>query len=275
MNLHEKLSHQLQELYPQVNNNDVLLQENSSRGNIIPLRTPAISYTNVVPDFAITLPQAKEKIELLQTFIKEMMVEGVDFGYIPGFSKPSLFKPGAEKLCDVFGFSKYIETTHRLEDWNKGTFAYEVKVTLINKRTGLMEAEGLGSCNSLEERYIQQDGFTIANTILKMAKKRALIDAVLTAVCVSGSFTQDAEGINCFISAPMQNKSKPESEYSQPVKPATERQHNKIYALVREIGLSDSAVKQLLADRYQAKISTELSLKQASDFISHLIQLKC
>ena len=276
MNLHERLTHQLQELYvdPQVNN-DVLLQESSNRGNIIPLRTQAVSCEDVVPEFAITLAQAKERIELLQTFISDMMVPGIDYGYVQECQKPSLFKPGAEKLCDIFGFTKQIQIVDRMIDWEKGVFSYEVKAILTSKRTGMVEAEGIGSCNSKEMKYRLQDGFSVSNIILKMAKKRALIDAVLSATRSSGLFTQDIEDIDCFISAPMQNRSKPEPEYYQPVKPVTEKQLNKIYALVREIGIPDFAVKQLLADRYQVKISTELSLKQASDFISHLIQLKC
>ena len=88
---------------------------------------------SVMPDFAITISQAKDRITLLQNFVKEMMIPNVDYGLIPGCQKPSLYKSGAEKLCDVYGFSKQIEVTNRIEDWEKALFSYEVKVTLINK----------------------------------------------------------------------------------------------------------------------------------------------
>lgn len=72
-------------------------------------------------------------------------------------------------------------------------FSYEVRVTLSNKVTAAVEAEGIGSCNSKETAFRYQDPFTIVNTLLKMAKKRALIDAVLSATRASGLFTQDIE----------------------------------------------------------------------------------
>ena len=85
---------------------------------------------------------------MLQSFVREMMVPNVDYGLIPKCDKPSLFKSGAEKLCDIFGFSKRVEVLNRIENWETGVFHYEVKISLYNKRTGLIEAEGIGSCNN-------------------------------------------------------------------------------------------------------------------------------
>lgn len=100
----------------------------------------------IVPSLAISLEEAKERVEALKQFVIELMVEGVDYGTFEGFQKPTLLKPGAEKLCDVFGFSKHVSIVNRIENWDKGLFAYEVKVTLINKQTDLIEAEGIGTC---------------------------------------------------------------------------------------------------------------------------------
>src|SRR5580698_4974819 len=36
-------------------------------------------------------------------FTRKIMVRDRDFGEIPGTSKPTLLKPGAEKLCNFFG----------------------------------------------------------------------------------------------------------------------------------------------------------------------------
>ena len=41
------------------------------------------------------------------------------------------------------------------------------------------------------------------NTVLKMAKKRALVDAVLTATAASDIFTQDLEDISANLAASM------------------------------------------------------------------------
>jgi hypothetical protein len=131
--------------------------------------------TDVFPEFAIPLEEANARIKMFQQYVREHMVEGEDYGVIPGSTKPTLFKPGAEKLNAIFGYAPKVEITNRAEDWDKGFVSYEAKVTLINKRTGQIEAEGLGSCNSRERRYARQDAAGIANTVLKMAKKRALI----------------------------------------------------------------------------------------------------
>lgn len=152
---------------------------------------------DVFPDFAISLEEAKRRVKMLQEFVREQMVEGEDYGIIPGTgNKPTLFKPGAEKLNAIFGLAPIVEISSRLEDWDAGFVAYEVKVTLLNKRTTNVEAEGVGSCNSRERRYKNQDAANIANTILKMAKKRALIDATLSATRASGLFTQDLEDMD-------------------------------------------------------------------------------
>jgi hypothetical protein len=151
---------------------------------------------DVFPDFAVDPQEVTRRTQMLKDYVREHMNEGEDYGIVPGGSKPTLFKPGAEKLNAVYGLSVMVEVTNRIEDWDNGFVAYEVKVTLTNKRSGQPEAEGIGSCNSRERRYKNQDAAGVANTILKMAKKRALVDATLSATRASGMFTQDLEDID-------------------------------------------------------------------------------
>lgn len=158
---------------------------------------PQVVPADVFPDFAVTLKEANRRVQLMKEFVREHMVEGEDYGVIPGASpKPTLFKAGAEKLNAIFGLAPIVEITGRVEDWDAGFMAYEVKVTLLNKRTQAIEAEGVGHCNSRERKYKSQDAANVANTILKMAKKRALIDATLSATRASGIFTQDLEDVD-------------------------------------------------------------------------------
>lgn len=165
-----------------------------------PVETPVIEVEenlaspDVFPDFAVTLDEANRRVRLFQEFVRDHMVEGEDYGTIPGVAnKPTLFKAGAEKLNAIFGLAPLVEITNRVEDWDTNFVAYEVKVTLLNKRTNNIEAEGIGSCNSRERRYKTQEAANIANTVLKIAKKRGLIDATLSATRASGMFTQDLE----------------------------------------------------------------------------------
>lgn len=279
--------------------------------NIFPFSKQEMQLNSIVPEFAISLNDAKERIKMLQEFVKEMMIEGIDYGMIPKCDKPSLFKSGAEKLTDIFGFSKQIEILNRVEDWKEGVFHYEVKAILISKRTGLIEAEGIGCCNNREKKYINQHSFSVINTVLKMAKKRALIDAVLSATRSSSIFTQDVEdmetfetsgsnvsmGQNCLSkNAHQENKSNSSainattditsqssilSQQDQPnlvahnsskQKPVTKSQLNKLQSLVTEKSVPINKVKELINERYKVLESKQLSLRQADDLIKYLLK---
>jgi hypothetical protein len=178
--------------------NAALLRAESHDNRVAP-STPVAAeeqHTDVFPDFAVSLEETARRVRMLQQYVRDHMVEGEDYGVIPGSTKPTLFKPGAEKLNAIFGLAPVVEITNRVEDWEKGFVAYEIKVKLINKRTGQVEAEGIGSCNSKERRYARQDAPSVSNTVLKMAKKRALVDATLSATRASGLFTQDLEDLD-------------------------------------------------------------------------------
>lgn len=236
----------------------------SQRNNIIPFSNNSESEIVSLPNIVVSTSESKRRVEELQTFVEEVMVKGVDYGLVNGFSKPTLLKPGAEKLCDVFGFSKTADVVNRIEQWESGIFAYEVKMTLIRKDNGLVEAEGLGSCNSKESSFQQQDPYTIVNTILKMAKKRALIDAVLSATRSSGIFTQDIED---FPQAKT-NVSKGDSDQ------ATMAQLQLIFRIVDEMNMPTDVAKELMKMTFGVERSTQLTKKQASDFIQDLLVLK-
>lgn len=128
-----------------------------------------------------------------QSVIQNNLKSNQDYGVIPGTGKPTLLKPGAEKIQMLFGVTSEYEEIERVQDYEKGFFAYTIKCTL--SKNGQKITEGLGHCNSREKKYIKQDPYSIANTCLKMAKKRAQIDATLTIASLSEVFTQDIEDL--------------------------------------------------------------------------------
>lgn len=140
-----------------------------------------------------------EEMESRINRVKELrdrcMKEGEHYGMAPGGSRPTLFKPGAELLAAAFNLSPRTRVTHRCEDWENGFVSYEVKVTLVNKLTGVVEGESVGSCNSRERRYKNLDAAGCANTVLKMAKKRAQVDAVGGATMASVLFSVEEEDL--------------------------------------------------------------------------------
>ena len=101
-------------------------------------------------------------------------------------------KPGAEKITVLLGLRSRFEIVGKVEDFEAGFFAYMVRCSLV-AANGETITEGLGQANTKERKYARQDPYTLANTVLKMARKRALVDAALTVGSLSDIFTQDLE----------------------------------------------------------------------------------
>ena len=106
---------------------------------------------------ALSVQQAVERFNTVVDFVRTVMREGIDYGRIPGTDKPTLLKPGAEKLCTLFGLASRFELIRAVEDWN-GTqgngepfFYYLYRCQLW--RDDRIIAEGDGSCNSFEQKY--------------------------------------------------------------------------------------------------------------------------
>jgi len=183
----------------------------------------------------------KARIAQMQQFVREYMTPGEDFGVIEGTGKPTLLKPGAEKLCDVYGLSAGEAQIEFVRDDTKTPtyIAYRLSLPLMSRMDGRVIMVGVGSCNSWEKKYrwrwafdnelpqgMLTDGLQtktgtkrngdkwtkyrvpndeiddVDNTLLKMAKKRALIDAVLSATRSSALFTQDIEDEDMAVRSP-------------------------------------------------------------------------
>ena len=170
------------------------------------------------------------KVKSLQATLKNILVENHDYGKIQGCGdKPTLLKAGAEKILMALGITSSYELIEHTENFEgKGFFAYTVKCTL--HKNGQKITEGLGHANSKEKKWavesvyekdlpdgtdksllkkreyngkngtyykyeVDADANSKANTILKMAKKRSQIDAVLTVASLSEVFTQDFDDL--------------------------------------------------------------------------------
>lgn len=95
----------------------------------------------------------KSRHNLLVQATKEVLSDGLDYGKIPGTGdKPTLLKPGAEKLCFLFGLRPTFEVVQSVEDWERGLFYYRYRCTLHDAAGGVI-ADGEGSCNSREKKY--------------------------------------------------------------------------------------------------------------------------
>ena len=134
------------------------------------------------------------KISQFQQVIQKTLHQGHDFGIIPGTDKPTLLKPGAEKILMMMGLRSEFEIVDSTRDFEKGFFQYQVRCRLL--KGDMVITEGLGACNTRERKYLKMDPYTMDNTVLKMAKKRALVDAALLVASLSDVFTQDLEDMD-------------------------------------------------------------------------------
>lgn len=106
---------------------------------------------------AAGVPDALVRYQAMKDFIGKVLRKGVDFGAIPGTSKDTLLKPGAEKLASFFGLAASYELVEAVKDWtgkdSKGEaffyFHYRCKLYRGDRLAG----EGEGSCNSWETKY--------------------------------------------------------------------------------------------------------------------------
>jgi hypothetical protein len=175
----------------------------------------------------------KARINQIQRLMNEVLQKDVDYGIIPGLpkgSKPSLLKAGSEQILAMFRIAvEPIVEDLSTED----CFRYRVTCRLTDTRTEAFLGAGVGECSTNETKYkwkrtysqkeyeatppdqrrskwvsyrddhnqpqeveylmIRQEPADLANTVLKMAKKRAQIDGTLTVTGASSMFSQDLE----------------------------------------------------------------------------------
>jgi len=93
------------------------------------------------------------KVRTLQSTLKGILTENHDYGKIPGCGeKPTLLKPGAEKILMAMGITASYELVEHTENFDGlGFFAYTVKC-ILNKN-GIKITEGLGHANSKEKKW--------------------------------------------------------------------------------------------------------------------------
>src|SRR5690606_9519968 len=181
------------------------------------------------------------KIRQFQQIIRQSFVEGHDYGVIPNTDKPTLYKPGAEKILMLLGLRSEFDIVDSTRDFEKGFFEYQIRCRLLYG--DMIITEGLGAANTREAKYRKGDPYTLDNTVLKMAKKRALVDAALLVGSLSDIFTQDIEDMVDFVGAPVY-ESKQQRRYDQDGT-ITRKQVNRMWALAK--GSAD-IVKQALKE---------------------------
>ncbi|MDF2571995.1 MAG: hypothetical protein K0R55_3599 [Sporomusa sp.] len=214
-----------------MDNNVTVLAPQQQSGALLDMDSSGAS------EMAIRLAEMTTKLDLVQRFFKQVMVKDLDYGIIPGTDKPTLYKPGAEKLCELYGFAPIVKSKSDTRDFKNGYYLSEIIMQIVHRKTGTIIAEGVGEASSYESKYryrwvyesdvpkgldkealvnkifkSKKNGAEYAkyrientdlidqwNTILKMAKKRALVDAVLSATRSSSIFSQSEDEMEAWL----------------------------------------------------------------------------
>lgn len=212
----------------------------------------------------ITVEEAKAFDDEMKRFIDVVLVAGVDYGVIPNCKKPTLLKSGAEKVLNYLGLIARTEISNRVEDYSSGFFAYEAKVCLIDYN-GVIKGEGIGITNTRESRYSKSSGYAVQNTVLKMAKKRALVDAALNVGNLSARFTQDIEDLNIEADNTAGRSHNELKGTVKSDKPVSQKQLQYLESLMQEYNTSAEAMNRYVkanfgVDDYKCITSTQVSV---------------
>lgn len=213
----------------------------------------------------LTVEEAKEFDDEMNRFIDSVLITGVDYGLIPNCKKPTLLKSGAEKILNYLGLIARTEITNRVEDYGAGFFCYEVKVFLIDYN-GVVKGEGVGIANTKESKYAKSNGYAVQNTVLKMAKKRALVDATLNVGNLSARFTQDVEDMNI---EPDNVGGKSPEELKKPKtdKPVTQKQLKYLETLMNKHNTSAEAMNRYTMSTWGVEDFKKITGAQCSQLI--------
>lgn len=179
----------------------------------------------------VTTEDLLNRVQRIREVQAKVMKDGVDYGTIQGCGdKPTLLKPGAETLLLAFEMAAVPDQLTIQDLGNEDEVRYRVVSPIVHVPSGRVCGHGVGECSSLEEKYkwrkaVCQEEFgetdpdrrrvkwakgregayqvsqvrthkaDVANTVLKMAKKRSLVDGALTVTAASRIFTQDIEDL--------------------------------------------------------------------------------
>ena len=300
----------------------------------------------VVPP--LTPGEIRNQVNLIQQIMKDVMQEGQHFGKIPGCGdKPTLLKPGAEKLSLTFRLRPIIDNDRDIRITDLGDGHREIQVYChVMSSSGQELATGVGSCSTKESKFryrggekkstgqpvpkeywnlkkegrlsdanetIGGRGFGVMkdngewvicehgekmenpdiadtfNTVLKMAKKRAYVDGILSATAASDIFTQDIEDMPTDIvrqapAAEANPTGKPDvqppvAKSEQAAKPATnghvisEKQGKRLIAIALGKGYSAEIVNEYVKINYGFDRLSAITTDKYDEIVNHYAEM--
>ena len=222
----------------------------------------------------MTAAKIKAQVQLIQEVMKAVMEKDVHYGIIPGTQKPTLYKPGSEKLLSTFHIGVDPSGDSVIDLSTPDEVHYRVAARGFEQGSGNLLGVGIGECSSNEEKYkwrkpvcdeefaetpddqkriawkkydgkpyqqkqIRTKPADVANTILKMAKKRAQIDMTLTVTAASDIFDQDLEDMPEEMRESVANGKAHKEPIKEPQKKAAPTDGSTISAKIEDITIKE------------------------------------
>ncbi len=182
-------------------------------------------HAGIVPQSGrLSASEVVQHAMVVQDVMRAVMKPELHYGKIPGTDKPTLFQPGADVLCMTFR----IAPEFAIEDLSTAdSVRYRVTCRGVHQLSGVTLGSCVGEASSNEEKYkwrravndkefegtpaamrrikfgktwetkqVRTEPADVANTVLKMAEKRAKIGMVLNVTAASDMFGQDLEDLD-------------------------------------------------------------------------------
>lgn len=260
------------------------------------------------PAKPMTAQEMKEHINIIQRILNEVMKKGTHYDALPGCGgKPVLLKPGAEKILATFRIGVEVIVEDLSDEFD---YRYRVICRGFHIPTGNTVGFGIGEASTGEKKYkwriavcdeeynetpetrrqiyyskdrsgtiikiqqVRQNPADLANTVLKMAKKRAMVDLCLTVTACSDVFVQDLDDpdsetpANPLNSAPQSRYSPPSQKGAAPNNVISEPQRKRLYAIGKQQELTEEEMSFIVYNLAGVNRSQEITLENYDKIVA-------
>ena len=260
------------------------------------------------PAKPMTAQEMKEHINIIQRILNEVMKKGTHYDALPGCGgKPVLLKPGAEKILATFRIGVEVLVEDLSDEFD---YRYRVICRGFHIPTGNTVGFGIGEASTGEKKYkwriavcdeeynetpetrrqiyyskdrsgtiikiqqVRQNPADLANTVLKMAKKRAMVDLCLTVTACSDVFVQDLDdpdsetSVNPLDSAPQSRYSPPRQKGAAPNNVISEPQRKRLYAIGKQQELTEEEMSFIVYNLAGVNRSQEITLENYDKIVA-------
>ncbi len=254
-----------------------------------PLEMPPETFTN-------TMNRREQNRKELLRWIKDNLKPDIDYGRVhldehcrfaragsshlcsefSHWSRPMLFKAGAERIAGVLGLTAHFPNLSNYEL----ACVHRQEVQSVILKCELRTSNGTVVAHGAGARHVRQDNWKL-NTSIKMAVKSALVDAIIRVAGLSGVFitrhrqTLTRMGV-CHDSVPdrslcnQNGLPKGSNCHHQPEKPMSSKQKQLIKHVAGKKGFTTDAMEKQCQSQFHKPLN-DLDRVQASRFINHLI----